>query len=80
MTTDPFHRKRAIFRAKSRVWTVGALRRIKWTLKKENKWDKYKWIEAALDKFDKRDMEPVLPALDAPVMLLAAPARQRQAI
>ncbi|KIM86930.1 hypothetical protein PILCRDRAFT_815384 [Piloderma croceum F 1598] len=77
MIVNPFHRKNAVFFAKSRAWTVGALKRIKWVLKKEGKWDKYRWIGAALEKFGKSDVEPA--ALDAPVMLLAAPARQRRA-
>jgi hypothetical protein len=79
MMINPFHPKSEVFHVKSRTWTVGALKRIKRALKEEGKWDKYRWIEAALEKFGKRDVEPELLALDRPVMLLAAPARKRRA-
>jgi hypothetical protein len=78
MTRDSFDGKSEDFYRKSRIWTVSALRRIKQALKEESKWDEHKWIETALKKFSKRNVKPVLPASDVP--LLTAPARRRRVV
>jgi hypothetical protein len=68
-------RMRAKFEERPKIWTVGALRRIKRIFAEEGRGGEFKWLDKALRKFARGGVEKVLPALSAPEILeLAAPA------